>query len=445
MKFGPFEISLSRKSAETLTLDQLIGRLRAAHETFSAVTVTPENCMESPTVNAIVTAVSRRISVLPVRVMRRVEVKPEDGTEQEPSTRRTRKAELPNHPVQKLLENPNRWQDRVTFWQDATSALLRHGNFYAYKSRGQTGPIRELLPLHSGSVSVDQDLDSLDLTYRATLTNGGYREFRVPEIMHARSAARNLIRGDSPVHDIREAIGLEITAERMGASVFGNSAMPSIVFKHGALSRGFKTEEEEKKFIDDFQAVYAKRGRFKSMMLPFGLDIDSFGIDNEKAQFLATRQYQRTVIAGAFGVPPHMVGDLSRGTFNNVESQSLDFSINVVVPYARIFEAAMERSLLTDEDRRGGVIIRFDLDAAIRGSFKERQEGLKIQREMGVISPNDWREHENMNPISKEDGGETYWVKGPSGQGADPQGEQPPPPVDGSNPDEEQGDNDANA
>jgi HK97 family phage portal protein len=227
------------------------------------------------------------------------------------------------------------------------------------------------------------------------------------------------------VMDIREAIGLEITAERMGASVFGNSAMPSMIFKHGATSRGFKTDEEEKRFIEDFQNVYAKKGRFKSMILPFGMEIDSVGIDNEKAQFLATRQYQRTVIAGAFGVPPHMVGDLSRGTFNNVEQQSLDFVLNVVLPYVRIFEAAMERSLLTDEDRRDGVSIRFNLEGALRGDFKSRQEGLKLQREMGVISPNDWREQENMNPISKEDGGEAYWMKGPSGQGGPAADEQP--------------------
>jgi HK97 family phage portal protein len=165
------------------------------------------------------------------------------------------------------------------------------------------------------------------------------------------------------------------------------------------------------------------------------MEIDKVDIDNDKAQFLATRQYQRTVIAGAFGVPPHMVGDLSKGTFNNVEQQSLDFTINVVLPYVRIFEASMERALLTDEDRRGGVIIRFDLEGALRGDFKTRQEGLKIQREAGVINPNDWRQAENMNPISAEDGGETYWLKGPSGQGADApppakpeEPEQPPPP-----------------
>jgi HK97 family phage portal protein len=433
--FG-LDISLARKDA--LSIDTIIRRLEAVHETFSGIAVTPENCMQSPTVNAIVTAISRRIATLPVKVLKKTT-----------SNNRTRKEEVPNHPVQRLLANPNGWQDRVTFWLDATSALVRHGNYYAFKSRGSTGPIRQIIPFHPSSVTIDQDLDTLAITYRASFANGAQDVYQPSQVMHARTAARDMVKGNSPVTDVREAIALEITAERMGASVFGNSAMPSMVFKHGATSLGFKSAEEEKQFIEDFQAAYSKKGRFKSMILPKGMEMDTVSVDAEKAQFLATRQYQRSVIAGAFGVPPHLVGDLSRGTFNNVEQQSLDFVMNAVLPYARVFEAAMERSLLTDEDRRSGIIIRFNLDAALRGDFKSRQEGLNIQRQAGVISANDWREEEGRNPISEEDGGEEYYRQGPSGQSADPPGDNPPseePPAEPSdNPDDDEAEDDIDA
>jgi phage portal protein BeeE len=81
-----------------------------------------------------------------------------------------------------------------------------------------------------------------------------------------------------------------------------------------------------------------------------------------------------------------------------------------------MMEEAMERDLLTADDRTQGVVIRFNVDAALRADFKSRQEGLRIQREAGVISPNDWREREGMNPIDAEQGGDTYWQQGPSGQ-----------------------------
>jgi HK97 family phage portal protein len=191
--------------------------------------------------------------------------------------------------------------------------------------------------------------------------------------------------------------------------------MPLMQFEFLAGSGGFKTEEDRQRFLQEFQEAYGQRKRFRAILLPRGLTTkDPVALDNEKAQFLQTRKHQRTVIAGAFGVPPHLVGDLERTAINNFEQQSLDFIMSVVLPYVRIFEAAMERDLLTDDDRVGGIIIRFNVDAALRGDFKTRQEGLKIQREAGVINPNEWREREGLNP---RDGGDEYWEEGPSGQG----------------------------
>lgn len=403
MKLGPFQISLSRKATE-MSIDTLIRRIDAIYETSSGVSVTPETCMRSPTVQAIITAVTRRIEISPVHVFQKTT-----------SKGRTKKEPLPDHPVEKLLQRPNDWQTSTSYWLDATSWLIRYGNHYAFKARGVTGPIRRLEPLIPSSVSVEQN-DNLEVRYFVTRSHGARIEYDPSQIHHVRGAARNGLVGDSPVMDVREAIALEIAAEKMGASVFGNGAMPGIVFKYAEGSQGHKTDEERARFVEEFQAAYAKRGRFRAMLMPRGIDMGTpIGVDNDKAQFLETRQYQRTVIAGAFGVPPHLVGDLSKGTFNNVEQQSIAFVQNVVLPYARMFESAMEAQLLTTEDRRAGVIIRFNLEGALRADFKTRQEGLAIQRQNGVINSNEWREQEGYNPRDDEDG-ETYYATGPSGQ-----------------------------
>jgi HK97 family phage portal protein len=412
--------------AAGLTIEQLVARIDATNATAAGVNITPENCMQSPTVCAIVTAITRRISSLPVEV---VEVTTSNG--------RTRTEVLPNHPVAKLLQAPNDWQDPVAFIADAVSALVRHGNWFAWKSRGSTGPIRRLYPLDPRSVQITQELD-WSVLYRTTLKDGRYEELSPDGIVHARGPARDLLKGDSIVTDIREAIALEIQAERMGAAVFGNSALPSMVFKFEEGFQGFKTDEERAAFIDGFNQVYSKQGRFKAMLLPKGVGVDSSApAENEKAQYQETRQYQRTVIAGAWGVPPHMVGDLAKGTFNNVEQQSLDFVNNVVLPYVRMLEAAFNKSLFTDEDKRAGRIVRFNLAGALRGDFKSRQEGLNIQRQAGVISPNDWRAVEGMNPLKPADGGDLYWQKGPSGQGGEDDPGSKPTGEDGKKPGEE--------
>lgn len=424
MKIGPFEIGLARKDTG-ISIDTVIRRLEAAYATGSGVSVTPDNCEQSPTVKAIMTAITRRFAVMPVHVYQKTT-----------SKGRSSKEPLPNHSVERLLNKPNDWQARTSYWMDASSSLARYGNFYAFKARGNTGPIRRLLPLlPAGNVEPKQN-DDWSIVYKAYMHGGRYEEFEPIQIHHARLAARDGVKGDSPVMDVREAIALEIAAERFGGTVFGNGAMPGLVFKYAEGFQGHKEEGERAQFVQDVDAVYSKKGRFKSMLLPKGIDLGNpIPLENDKAQFLELRQYQRTVIAGAWGCPPHLVGDLSKGTFNNVEQQDINFTTNVILPLTNVFEAAMEKDLLTDEDRAGGVIIRFNPDAILRGDFKSRQEGLAIQRQNGVINANEWRERDGMNPRDDE-GGEDYYAQGPSGQ--QPAGDMP----DGRKPNDDNQDDD---
>lgn len=403
--FG-LNVSLSRKAATTMSIDTLVRRLEAVHETSSGVAVTPDNCERSPTVKAMVTAVTRRFAVMPVHVYRKTT----------DSSGLAKKELLSSHPVEQLLNWPNDWQARTSYWMDAASWLMRYGNFYAFKSRGVTGPIRRLYPLQPGAVSPKQG-DDWSVTYDVRLAGGRTEEYSLTQVHHARLAARDGLVGDSPVNDIREAIALEIAAEKFGAALFGNSATPGLIFNYSQGSAGFKTAEEEKRFVEDIQAAFARpRGRFRSMLVPKGVELGTqIPIENDKAQFLELRQYQRTVIAGAWGCPPHLVGDLSKGTFNNVEQQDQNFTTNVILPLVRVFETAMERDLLTTSDVNNGVIIRFNPDATLRADFLQRQQGLNIQRMAGVISADEWREHEGMNPRT-DGGGQTYYEQGPSGQ-----------------------------
>ena len=391
-----------KKVEQKAQFEDVLSRLIAAQAGVLGGDVNPESCMESPTVKAIVSAISNRMAVTPIHVYKKSSS--DDGEVKE---------RLPNHPVAQLLRQPNKWQTKYDFWADATSAFVRWGRFYAYKSRGSTGPIRELIPIHPSNVEPQQD-SNYRVTFQVNEAPGNKREYELSQFFHARGASRDFLTGDSPVDDVKQAIALEIMAEKFGATFFQNGALPLMVFNFLEGSAGFRTVEQEKEFISDFQSAFSGEKAHKALLLPKGLDRPSpIQIEHDKAQFLETRQYQRTVIAGAFGVPPHLVGDLSKAHFNNVEQQDQDFTQNVIMPVAQAFEAAMERDLLTDIDRRQGVAIRFNLDSILRADFKSRQEGLKMQREMGVISANDWREIEGLNP---REGGDEYWEQGPSGQ-----------------------------
>jgi HK97 family phage portal protein len=391
-----------KPEVKTQQFEQVLMQIIAARQGIVGSVVTPDSALASPTVKAIDTAISRRLSVTPIHVYQRGM---EDGHET--------KKKLPDHPLAQLLRKPNEWQTASDFWMDAASVWTRHGNFYAYKSQTGSGKTVALIPLPPPTVEPKLE-DNKRFHY--IVDEGGQKvEYAQNKILHARQRGKNFYKGDSPVEEIQTAIMMEILAEKFGESFFRNGAVPMQIFKYMDGFRPFADAQSEEKFVEDFKEAFSGSKRFNAMLLPHGIETSDGGsVENDKAQFIESRKYQRTVIAGGFGVPPHLVGDLERATFNNVEQQDKDFTMGVVLPVAKSFESALERDLLTDEDRNSGIIVRFNLDSILRADFKSRQEGLQMQRLMGVINSNEWREIEGMNP---REGGDEYYEQGPSGQG----------------------------
>jgi HK97 family phage portal protein len=391
-------------------------RLLAAQSGIAG-SVTPDTCMRSPTVHAIVTAISRRFASTPVHVY-------------ETSMRKGRevKKKVPNHPIAQLLRQPNEWQSRHDYWQDAASSYVRHGKFIAKIGRGSTGPIRRLYPINPSHVEVKQDRDTLAVSFRYQ-----GEDWPFEKVHFARGQSRDFVTGDSPVKDVATTIGLEIAAEEYGESFFHNGAVPLMLFQYAQNTKGFKTPTEEKEFVDTFQAALSGNKRHRALLVPWGIEAkDPVKVENDKAQFLQTRQLQRTIIAGAFGVPPYHVGDLTSGKYDNIEQQAGDFTLSVIMPIAQSFEAAMERDFFTPADRNSGLKIRFNLDAELRAAFLDRQQGQQIQLHNGVITPNDWREREGLPPRTDKGGDEFQQsvqtqgpAKGPD-QGAEPDDTDPP-------------------
>lgn len=401
----------NKKETKTEQFETVLQRLVAAAEGMTGY-VTPETCLQAPTVQSIVTAISRRISITPVHVYQTSE-----------SNGKEIKEKLPNHPIAKLLRSPNNWQSQVDYWQDLTSSLVRHGKYFAIKGQGQTGPIRTIDPVNAKDVTIEQNENTGELTFKHL-----QKPYPQKKVHYIRGPARDYVTGDSPVDNIKTAIGLEIACEEFGASFFNNGAMPLMMFSYKESSKGFRNPEDEKKFVEDFQRAFSGAKRHKAMLTPFGLEATATTVENEKAQFIETRKFNQTVIAGAWNVPPHLVGNLENGTYNNVEQQDKDFTLNVIMPYIKAIESAMERDLLTDKDRNNGIVIRFNMDSVLRASFEERQTGLKTQLENGVITPNEWRELEGKNP--RDDGDEYYYSANLIKEGEEPTGRDDAPPID---------------
>jgi len=134
-------------------------------------------------------------------------------------------------------------------------------------------------------------------------------------------------------------------------------------------------------------------------------------IPPEEAQFLETRKFQIDEIARLFRVPPHMIGDLEKSSFNNIEQQSLEYVKYTLNPWVVRWEQSLQKALINPAER-GKYFIKFNVDGLLRGDYQSRMAGYAVGRQNGWLSSNDIREMENMNPIPDEEGGNLYLING---------------------------------
>jgi HK97 family phage portal protein len=300
----------------------------------------------------------------------------------------------------KLLRMPNKQHTQTMYFRQVMTHVALWGNHVSIKGQGNTGPIQFLRPVHPDQVTIKED-DPQNPIYVIQGSNSE-RQFRADQVLHITGGINaEGTWSTSPVTLAAEAIGLCLAAEQLLAELYGNGAIPAFLLTGGE----FNSKEQYEMWIESFKKTYgAGSDRGGVAMLPKGMEAEMLTFKPMDAQLLEARKFQRTEIASVWGVPPHKLADLERATFSNIEHQTVEFAQDVMLPYARLFEQAMERDLLTESDRRKGVVIRFDLDAAIRADFKTRAEGYVKLYGVGALNPNEIRAREGMNPRTDPEG-----------------------------------------
>jgi len=199
---------------------------------------------------------------------------------------------------------------------------------------------------------------------------------------------------------------MSIATEEYGAKFFANGANPGGVLEHPGVIK------DVQRIKDNWNSQYrGGENAHKIALLEEGLKFHAIGIPPEQAQFLQTRKFQINEIARIFRVPPHMVGDLEKSSFSNIEQQSLEFVKYTLDPWVVRWEQSLQQSLILPTEK-GKLFIKFNLDGLLRGDYKSRMDGYATARQNGWMSANDIRELEDMNRISAEEGGDLYLING---------------------------------
>lgn len=309
-------------------------------------------------------------------------------------------------PEGKLLSNrPNSHQTVFAFKELMLADVLLSGNFFAYKSRDSRGNVVALTRLKPGTVLIAEYFDRAEgtiLFYDATLPDGSRERFPARDIFHVAGFSRDGLQGLNPVAYARDALGGSIATADHANRFWAKGGRPATV-----LTTEQKVDPSTKSRIrGDWQQLYSGPDGDLVAVLDQDLKADFLTHNLKDSQFLETRQFQVVDLARIWGVPPHLIFDLSKATFGNIEQQSLEFVIYHLGPhYARVEQAAT-RAFAAE-----GHYFEHLTDALVRGDLKSRMEAYWLQRQMGIANANDLRRRENEPDIPGQAGAD-YWMPG---------------------------------
>lgn len=351
--------------------------------------VNERTAMQMTAVYSCVRILSETLAALPLHIY---EIK-KDGT-----------SKALTHPLYKILhDEPNSDMTSFIFRETLMTHLLLWGNAYAQIIRNGKGDILALYPLMPDKMNVDRD--EKGKIFYEYLNDGVKVKLNNSEVLHIPGLGFDGLIGYSPIAMAKNAIGMAIATEEYGAKFFENGATPSGILEHPG------TVKNPEAMRESWNRGFSGSNSHKVAILEEGMKYTPISISPNEAQFLETRKFQISEIARIFRVPPHMVGDLEKSSFSNIEQQSLEFVKYTLDPWVSRWEQTLQRKLLK-EDEKSKFYIKFNVDGLLRGDYQSRMNGYAIGRQNGWMSANDIRELENLDKIPKEEGGDLYLVNG---------------------------------
>ena len=365
----------------------------------SGKAVTERSAMQMTAVYACVRILSEAIAGLPLHMYRYKE----DGG----------KEKAIDHPLYLLLhDEPNPEMSSFVFRETLMTHLLLWGNAYAQIIRNGIGEVVALYPLMPNKMTVSRDeKGQLYYTYQKSQDelpkdNKNTVVLHPSDVLHIPGLGFDGLVGYSPIAMAKNAIGLVIATEEYGAKFFANGAAPSGVLEHPG------TIKDPSRVREAWQSQFGGSSNSgKVAVLEEGMKYTPISISPEQAQFLETRKFQINEIARIFRVPPHMVGDLEKSSFSNIEQQSLEFVKYTLDPWVIRWEQSIQRTLLNPEEKKT-YFIKFNVEGLLRGDYQSRMNGYATARQNGWMCANDIRELENLDRIPAEEGGDLFLVNG---------------------------------
>lgn len=305
------------------------------------------------------------------------------------------------HSLYNVLKiDPNADQTAFDFWHFLSSSLEMRGNAYARITRNSINQIVALTPINPACISVEREADGA-LKYRWS-ENGKYYDGSDDVIFHIRGFGGDPLGGLSPLTIGRNVFGVALAADATAGDMFKNGLKPTGVLNFNTWLTSEQREIAKRELADK---IGLGNGG-KPLILEGGTSWQNITLSPEDAQMLQSRAFSVEEICRMFGVPPHMVGHTEKTTSwgSGLEQQTLAFLQFTLRERLKRIEQAINKQLLTREERQNGVYVSFNLESLLRADSQGRAKFYQVMTLIGAMTINEVRRLENLPPV---DGGDT--------------------------------------
>ena len=355
--------------------------LAGSDKSLSAVN--PNTALTFSAVFACVRVIAESIATLPLFVYKR------DGNN---------KIKAINHPLYSLLHDaPNNECTSVSFIESLITQILLVGNGFVEIVRDNFNIVKELHLIDSNKIRIFRDTNNTILfEYNS---DGVLITLSKSQVMHIAGLGWNGIIGLSPISMMRKQITTGLHQDNFALDFFSNGVKKVPIISHPSRLN----QDAKKNLKESFREAWEKG----IVVLEEGMKIDPITMNLSDAQFLESRRFSVEEICRIFRVPPHLIGDLSRSTNNNIEHQSIEFVTHTIRPWCVRIEKALNSYLLNHLEKKK-YYIEFNLDGLLRGDTLTRQQANQIKLNNGVLTRNEWRRQENLNEVEDEYGDDYF-------------------------------------
>lgn len=297
-----------------------------------------------------------------------------------------------------LKYRPNDEMSAFNLYEMGMYQVNSGGNFVAIRTKNTLGETIALNPIEWDRVEIARDTSDNRLRYK--IDGSSDKIYTRDQVFHVPGPSLNGVVGLSPLQYAAQAIRLGLTYENFGVRFFKNGALPSGIFKHP----GFLKDEAYTRLKTDLEKNYQGLiNAGKPILAEDGLEFVQLTMKLADAELLQSRKFQVEDVCRVYRVPLHLVQNLDKATFSNIEQQSLEFVMYTMLPWYKRWEECINSQLVPIRRRKEGYYYEFNMAGLLRGDQKSMAEAFAIGRQWGWLSVNDIRRLMNMNRIANGD------------------------------------------